>query len=129
MRLLSCLLACAMSLAMTATAADAPHPILLQPDRVWTAEGDAAHAGWVVLVRNGAIEAVGDPASVQVPADAQRIALPGTTLTPGLMDLHSHLFLHPYNETLWNDQVLKEPEAERVLRAAGRLHHAARPRH
>lgn len=116
------LLAFALSLAATAIAADAPHPILLQPDRVWTADGDAAHAGWVVLVRNGAIEAVGDPASVQAPADAERIALPGTTLTPGLMDLHSHLFLHPYNETLWNDQVLKEPEAERVLRAARHAH-------
>jgi imidazolonepropionase-like amidohydrolase len=33
------------------------------------------------------------------------------------MDIHSHLFLHPYNETLWNDQVLKEPVPYRTLRA------------
>ena len=51
-------------------------------------------------------------------ATRRRIALPGTTLVPGLIDLHSHLFLHPYNETPWNDQVLKEPEAYRTLEAA-----------
>jgi imidazolonepropionase-like amidohydrolase len=33
------------------------------------------------------------------------------------MDLHSHLFLHPYDETLWNDQVLKEPPAYRTIEA------------
>ncbi|MGO4552047.1 amidohydrolase family protein [Lysobacter sp. 2RAF19] len=103
-------------------AADAPKPAyLLQPDRVWTGEG-AAHAGWAVLVRDGAIVAVGDANTIDVPGDVQRIALPGATLVPGMIDLHSHVFLHPYNETLWNDQVLKEPEAERVLRAARHAH-------
>jgi imidazolonepropionase-like amidohydrolase len=43
-----------------------------------------------------------------VPADAERIALPGKTLIPGLIDLHSHVLLHPYNETTWDDQVIKE---------------------
>nr|WP_036169696.1 amidohydrolase family protein [Lysobacter dokdonensis] len=105
-----------------AFAADAPKPAyLLQPDRVWTGEG-ASHAGWAVLVRDGAIVAVGDASKIDAPADVQRIALPGTTLVPGLIDLHSHVFLHPYNETLWNDQVLKEPTAERVLRAARHAH-------
>src|SRR6185312_16205607 len=91
---------------------------LLLPDRVWTADGDAAHAGWAVLVHDGAIAAVGPAASVQAPAGAQRVELPGATLTPGLVDLHSHLFLHPYNETLWNDQVLTEPQDYRTLEAA-----------
>ncbi|MBW8824111.1 MAG: amidohydrolase family protein [Xanthomonadales bacterium] len=92
--------------------------ILLLPDRVWTADGDGSHAGWVVLVRDGRIVAVGPAASVTVPAGAQRIELPGATLTPGLIDLHSHLLLHPYNETSWNDQVLKEAVPYRVLAAA-----------
>ncbi|NWO67902.1 amidohydrolase family protein, partial [Escherichia coli] len=43
--------------------------------------------------------------------------LPGTSLLPGLIDLHVHLFLHPYNETSWNDQVMKEPLALRTARA------------
>jgi imidazolonepropionase-like amidohydrolase len=43
--------------------------------------------------------------------------LPGTTLLPGLIEGHGHILLHPYNETSWNDQVLKEPESYRVALA------------
>lgn len=105
-------------MAATASATGAKGDVLLVPDRVWTAEGDAAHAGWAVLVHDGAIAAVGPANTIHAPAGTQRIALPGTTLTPGLIDLHSHVFLHPYNETLWNDQVLKEPQDYRTLEAA-----------
>lgn len=98
-------------------AALAAKPILLMPERVWTGEG-AAHRGWSVLVVDGKVSAAGPTAEVAVPADAERIDLPGRTLIPGLMDLHSHVLLHPYNETSWDDQVMKEPEAYRVLLAA-----------
>ena len=100
-----------------ATAASAADTLLL-PDRVWTADGDASHAGWSVLVRDGAIVSAGPADRIDVPSGATRIELPGATLTPGLIDLHSHLFLHPYNETPWNDQVLKEPQDYRTLKAA-----------
>ena len=117
-----CALVVSTGVAHAAQPTAAPKPtILLQPDRVWTGDG-ASHAGWAVLVRNGEIAAVGDAKTLEIPADAQRLALPGTTLVPGLIDLHSHVFLHPYDETLWNDQVLKESEAERVLRAARHAH-------
>ena len=82
-------------------------PLLLRPAQVWSA-GEPLHGGWVVLIEGSRIAAVGAAASVSAPADATVIDLPGATLLPGLMDIHSHLFLHPYNETLWNDQVLKE---------------------
>jgi len=36
-----------------------------------------------------------------------------------LIDLHSHLFLHPYNETSWDNQILKESVAYRSVRATG----------
>ena len=91
-------------------------PVLLRPARVWT-EGAPVHTGWVVAVLGNHILAVGPEKSIQTPPGAQVIDLPDTTLLPGLMDVHSHLFLHPYNETLWNDQVLKEPVAYRTLRA------------
>ncbi len=104
-------LLCAASL--QAVAADQ----LLLPDRVWTAQGDAAHASWAVLVHDGAIAAVGPASTIKAPETAERIALPGTTLMPGLIDLHSHLFLHPYNETPWNDQVLGEPQDFRTIEA------------
>jgi|HubBroStandDraft_1064217.scaffolds.fasta_scaffold06031_5 imidazolonepropionase-like amidohydrolase len=99
------------------SAAGAPAATLLRPARVWSA-GEPLHEGWVVLIRAERIVSVGPPGSIQVPADASVIDLPGATLLPGLMDVHSHLFLHPYNETAWNDQVLKEPVAYRTLRAA-----------
>ncbi len=92
-------------------------PTLLVPDRVWDGIADAPHEGWVVLVRGDRIDAVGPRAQVAAPADAVTIALPGTTLLPGLIEGHSHLLLHPYNETPWDDQVLHESEALRVARA------------
>ena len=88
-------------------------PTLLVPDRVWDAVDDAPHAGWVVLVRGDRIEAVGPRTQVSAPGDARTIGLPGATLLPGLIDAHSHLLLHPYDETPWDDQVLREPLAER----------------
>jgi imidazolonepropionase-like amidohydrolase len=98
-------------------AAPAGPPTLLVPDRVWDAIDNAPHDGWVVLVRGDRIEAAGPRAQVAAPADAVTISLPGTTLIPGMIEGHSHLLLHPYNETPWNDQVLHESEALRVARA------------
>jgi imidazolonepropionase-like amidohydrolase len=74
-------------------------------------------SGAVVLVQNGRITAVGAAASVKAPSDAVIVDLPGMTLMPGMIDLHSHVLLHPYNETNWNDQVLKESLGLRVARA------------
>ena len=94
--------------------ATAGQVIVLQPDRVF--DGESSHAGWVVVVRGARIEAAGPAASTRVPAGARTIALKGTTLMPGMIEGHSHLLLHPYNETAWNDQVLREPLALRVAR-------------
>jgi len=87
---------------------------ILQPDRVF--DGETMHPGWVVVVRGNRIIAAGPPATAQVPGGARTVALPGTTLMPGMIEGHSHLLLHPYNETPWNDQVLREPLALRVAR-------------
>jgi imidazolonepropionase-like amidohydrolase len=92
-------------------------PVLLKPDRVFDGTANAAHAGWVVLVKGEKIAAVGPAEKVEVPKGAKVIALPGTTLLPGLIDAHSHLLLYPYDQAKWDDQVLKEPLAERVCRA------------
>lgn len=114
--LCACLLLPGVSLPVRA--AEPAPTYLLRPDRVWTGDDSPSHAGWAVLVRDGTIAAVGDEARLEIPADARRIDLPGTTLTPGLIDLHAHLFLHPYNEVEWDDQVLKEPAPYRTLMAA-----------
>ena len=90
---------------------------LLRPARVFDGSGSAPVSGLVVLVQNGRVTAVGTPAVVKAPPDAVTVDLPGMTLMPGMIDLHSHVLLHPYNETNWNDQVLKESLGLRVARA------------
>jgi imidazolonepropionase-like amidohydrolase len=93
---------------------------LLKPARVFIDTGETRE-GWAVLVTNDQIAAVGPAAEIRGVAGAQEIDLPGMTLLPGLMDIHSHIFLHPYNETLWDDQVLKEPIAYRTVLATTHL--------
>jgi len=89
--------------------------ILLKPDRVF--DGRQTHAGWWVLVKGNHIEAAGEPGSITAPSTTKIIELKGMTLLPGMIEGHSHLFLHPYNETSWNDQVQTESRAERTARA------------
>ena len=88
--------------------------ILLKPDLVF--DGEQMHTDWVVLIKNNLIEAAG-PMKFKLPSGTEIIELKGQTLLPGLIEGHSHLFLHPYNETSWDDQVLKESRAERIARA------------
>lgn len=92
---------------------EAPY-YLLKPTRVF--DGEMMHEGWEVVVKGNTIEAVGD-VKMKLPANTVVIELKNTTLLPGLIEGHSHLFLHPYNETPWDDQVLKESRAERTARA------------
>jgi imidazolonepropionase-like amidohydrolase len=91
---------------------------VLRPARVF--DGDTTHEGWAVRVRGDRIEAVG-PASGITSADGPIVELPGTTLIPGMVEGHSHVLLHPYNETSWNDQVLHESLGLRVARATNHL--------
>jgi imidazolonepropionase-like amidohydrolase len=90
---------------------------LLRPDRVFDAEAGRTHDGWVVRVEGNRITAVGPAEDIPASTGANVIDLPGTTLLPGLIEAHAHLFLHPYSETLWDDQVLREALAYRTARA------------
>lgn len=110
MRILVFLLA----LAFAAPAA-AQEAVLLRPARVFDGVEARPHEGWSVLVRGRTIEAVGP--DLAAPEGATVLDLPGLTLMPGMIEGHSHLFLHPYNETSWDDQVLHEPLALRTARA------------
>lgn len=88
---------------------------LLRPDRVF--DGRSMHEGWVVLVEGDRITAAGPAASVGLPATALIVDLTGMTLLPGLIEGHSHILLHPYNEASWTDQVLNESLGLRTARA------------
>ena len=97
--------------------AQPPQVVVLRPDRVFDGATATLHDDWVVVVAGERIAAAGPPDQVPSPSEAWVIDLPGLTLLPGLIEGHSHLLLHPYDETSWNDQVLREPLALRVARA------------
>ncbi|MGE0440880.1 MAG: amidohydrolase family protein [Gemmatimonadales bacterium] len=110
---LACLVASPAALAAQRPAGAAERTVVLEPARVF--DGDSLRTGWAVGVRGSRIVWAGPRQSR--PAGAETIALPGLTLLPGLIEAHSHLLLHPYDETPWVDQVLKEALSLRVARA------------
>src|SRR5438309_8588280 len=123
-----CLVVVTAFIQMTPTAqiqSPAPKPpetvYLLKPAHVFDGEAGQLHDGWVVLVRGEKIEAVGPAGDIKAPADAKVIELQGLTLMPGLIEAHSHVLLHPYSETSWNDQVAHESLSLRVARATNHL--------
>jgi imidazolonepropionase-like amidohydrolase len=94
---------------------------VLKPAHIFDGETAELHDGWVVLVRGEKIESVGPASNTNIPADAKSIELPELTLLPGLIEAHSHVLLHPYSETVWNDQVAHESLSLRVARATNHL--------
>lgn len=113
-----CLLCCCAALGVQAQSTarpGGPTALLLRPAAVF--DGQDLHPGWAVLVENEKITAAGPASQVVLPVGGRTLDLPGLTLLPGLIEGHSHLLLHPYNETPWNDQVLLESQALRVARA------------
>jgi len=99
--------------------AQLPEVYILKPAQIF--DGDSLHPGWGVVVRGNRIDAVGPLGNLQLPAAAKNIDLPGMTLMPGLIEAHSHVLLHPYNEASWNDQNAHESLALRVARATVNL--------
>jgi imidazolonepropionase-like amidohydrolase len=107
--------------AVSQGAAATTRAIVLKPARVFDGAGPGLQEGVVIVVRGDRIESVGPASQVATPPGAEVIDLPGLTLIPGLIDAHSHVLLHPYNETSWEDQVLRESLGERVARATVHL--------
>lgn len=88
--------------------------LLLVPDQVF--DGEVLHSNWVVLVAENRITFAGPISDLKNSNSYKKRELKGMTLMPGIIEGHSHLLLHPYNETEWNDQVLKESPVERAIR-------------
>jgi len=108
---------CALALSSAAKAEETAY--LLQPDAVF--DGQTLHKDWAVIVQDKTILAAGPASTLELPKNTRSIAMAGQTLLPGLIDNHSHILLHPYDETSWTDQVLKEPLALRTARAVPHL--------
>ncbi|WKD86933.1 hypothetical protein KCTC32516_02313 [Polaribacter huanghezhanensis] len=81
-------------------------------------DGVQFHTNKAVLIKGNKIIAFDKVANIKIPKGTKTINYPNGTLMPGMIEGHSHLLLHPYNETSWNDQVLKESYAERAIRGA-----------
>ncbi len=94
--------------------------IILLPGAIFDGTSNTLIVGKAVVISEGRILRIEDRRDTY-PSDSQVFDLSGKTLLPGLIDLHSHVLLHPYDETSWNDQVLKESWAERALRAGNHL--------
>ena len=89
----------------------------IKADRLF--DGEVLREKWGVLIKDNIIEIVDNQSVIEksLPASTKVMDLKNATILPGLIEGHSHLLLHPYNETSWDDQVLKEARSERVVRA------------
>jgi imidazolonepropionase-like amidohydrolase len=105
-------------LSMEMWAQTAPATFVLKAAR--TFDGETMHEGWAVRVKGDRIEAAGPAAGIDT-SGAKVVDLADTTLMPGLVEGHSHILLHAYSETSWNDQVEHEGLALRVARATNHL--------
>jgi imidazolonepropionase-like amidohydrolase len=117
--MIKCVISLLLWVMITFPAHAAESVTLLRPARVF--DGEEMHANWVVLVSGKTILYAGHADRMPGTDIDQTLALGGQTLLPGLIEGHSHILLHPYDETVWNDQVLKESEAERVARAVNHV--------
>jgi len=114
--------ALALTLSSTAIAQTAPYPapylaksdhaVVLHAARMLDVAGGKIVMPGEILVRGDRIVAAGK--SVEHPAGAEMIDLGDTTLMPGLIDAHVHLFLHPGAEDM---QTVEESVPQRVIYA------------
>lgn len=95
----------------------AQNAVYLRPDRVF--DGEKIHEKYGVIVKGNKIELFDSQVNIEknLPKDVKIVDLKNCTLLPGLIEGHTHLFLHPYNEVPWDDQVLKEARSYRTVRA------------
>jgi imidazolonepropionase-like amidohydrolase len=90
--------------------AAASHPIVLHAARMLDIESGKIDSPGEVLVQGERILETGS--AVKHPADAEMIDLGDSTLLPGLIDAHIHLFLHPGAEDL---QTVEESIPQRTI--------------
>lgn len=110
------LLLLALAPAPQASAGGLPPVLVITGARILDAEGRGYLEDHDVFVIAERIARIGRSGELPLPEAVSRLNLQGFTLLPGLIDLHSHLLLHPYNEATWEDQVLKEPLELRTIR-------------
>jgi imidazolonepropionase-like amidohydrolase len=100
------------SSALAQSQSQSPHAIVLHAARLLDIETGKILTSGEVLVQGDRIVEAGS--SVTHPSGSQTIDLGDTTLLPGLIDAHVHLFLHPGAEDL---QTVQESVPQRTIMA------------
>lgn len=102
-----CLAAAGLCSVHAAHAAD----VIISADRLLDVKSGRMIQNPEILVRDGKVVSLKPDAATPAAADATRIALPGMTLLPGLIDMHVHLDADPtyggykgleYNDRFWS---------------------------
>ena len=89
--------------------------ILISAENVF--DGQEMKRNWGVVISGNYILEVAPVNKITSSVDST-IYLDNGTLMPGMIEGHSHVLLYPYDQTNWNDQVLKESRSLRAIRGA-----------
>lgn len=100
-----------------AAPAVATQDLLITGARVLSSDGERFRDGLAIVIQGGHITTIAPADTVAVAPTTPHVDARGLWVVPGLVDLHTHLLLHPYDETSWNDQVLTESLELRTIRA------------
>jgi len=87
---------------------DAP-VVALTHARVIDGTGTPARDGQTLVIDHGVIRAVGDSASVPIPAGAKIVDLAGKSVLPGFVMVHEHMFYPSGGGTVYNEQAFSFP--------------------
>jgi imidazolonepropionase-like amidohydrolase len=98
--------------------APAPSITVIRAGTLLDGKSDTPRHNQVIIIKGNRIESVGD-ASTQIPAGATLIDLSKTTVLPGLIDSHTHIFLQGEDpaEGGYDANILKYPASLRAARA------------
>lgn len=90
-------------------------PFPIRCGHVLAEDGASWRDDVVVDLLGRTIVAVRPAAEVEPGALLGQPSFPDGYVVPGLIDLHTHLFLRPYDQVSWDDQVLKDPLELRTI--------------
>jgi imidazolonepropionase-like amidohydrolase len=111
---------CVAAMAQEQQASPALRPFtVIRAGTVIDGQSDAPKHNQVILIRGNRIDSISDAASARIPAGATLIDLSRSTVLPGLIDSHTHIFLQgeAHDEGGYDVNILKYPLALRAARA------------
>lgn len=108
-----------LSTAQTGSSAPPPPVTVIRAGTLIDGKSASARHDQVIIIRGNRIESVSDSASARIPAGANVIDLSRSTVLPGLIDAHTHVFLQGEepSEGGYDANILKYPLALRAARA------------